>query len=155
MLTLSTAKSVYNGARTLELDHGAMEEERGTCDTVWQLFEGNCYFFSNSKSNWHKARTMCLYKSADLLVIDNENEQKFISGKTGNTPYWIGLNDIEEEGNWTWVDGTDYKSSYKSWMPNEPKNTFRSEDSAQVLMGGNWDDKYCSDSSYAICEKKV
>ncbi|XP_075711551.1 hepatic lectin-like [Rhinoderma darwinii] len=147
-----TVNLLLTKIKEIELD----AKKRGICESGWQLFETKCYFFSNTFSNWHKARTQCVFKSADLLVIDNENEQKFISGKTGNTPYWIGLNDIEEEGNWTWVDKTDYKSSYKYWMPNEPSNNGAEEDCAQVWKEGKWNDKSCRDSnSYAICEKKL
>ncbi|XP_044134797.1 hepatic lectin-like isoform X8 [Bufo gargarizans] len=87
--------------------------ERGMCDTGWKLFDSKCYFYSRSKSNWYRARTMCVMKNADLVVINNENEQRFIKDIVKSTPSWIGLTDSEEEGNWTWVDGTDYKTSYK------------------------------------------
>ncbi|KAM3924442.1 hepatic lectin-like isoform 2-T2 [Leptodactylus fuscus] len=126
----------------------------GTCDNGWAIFGRNCYYFSVAKYNWYKARTTCIQKSADLVVINNEDEQKFISGKTGNTPYWIGLTDKEEEGNWTWVDGTDYTSSYKSWMKNEPNN-LSVEDCGQVWKEGNWNDKACNENSLSICEKTL
>ncbi|XP_040270823.1 hepatic lectin-like isoform X1 [Bufo bufo] len=88
-------------------------KKRSMCDTGWQQFDSKCYFFSRSKSNWYRSRTMCVMKNADLVVINNENEQRFIKNIVKSTPSWIGLTDSEEEGNWTWVDGTDYKTSYK------------------------------------------
>ncbi|XP_056425119.1 hepatic lectin-like isoform X2 [Hyla sarda] len=137
-----------------EIEHTA--KKMGTCDSGWYFFDRKCYFFSNTKSNWNRARSLCVQKNADLAVINNENEQRFISSITGSMPYWIGLTDNESEGNWTWVDGTDYKKSYKSWSPDEPNSSGGEEDCAQVLKLGKWNDKSCHDTNtYAICEKKL
>ncbi|CAN2388655.1 plasmacytoid dendritic cell antigen processing and presentation [Pristimantis euphronides] len=127
-----------------------------SCDSGWLIFGSNCYFFTNSKVNWHKARSNCVSKNADLVIIENEEEQKFISGHTVNMPYWIGLNDMEEEGKWTWLGNIHkYETSFKSWMPGEPKNNDK-EDCAQVLKAGNWKENSCHNSdSFAICEKKL
>ncbi|XP_068130528.1 hepatic lectin-like isoform X2 [Hyperolius riggenbachi] len=126
-----------------------------TCETGWIEFEGSCYFLTSTKSNWMKARSACVGKNADLAVITSENEQKFLSAKTGNTEYWIGLTDNEEEGKWTWVDGTQYSSSYKSWKPGEPSQS-GNEDCAHMWTKGLWNDKICTHEHYfAICEKKI
>ncbi|KAG8574061.1 hypothetical protein GDO81_009021 [Engystomops pustulosus] len=130
-------------------------KKKNSCEVGWHLFNGNCYFFSDIKSNWYKARTMCVHRSADLVVINNENEQKFIAGVTGSKLYWIGLSDTEDEGKWTWVDGKEYESAYKSWMPGEP-NSAGDEDCAQVWKEGKWNDKVCHDTNpFSICEKKL
>nr|DBA30071.1 TPA: hypothetical protein GDO54_006100 [Pyxicephalus adspersus] len=127
-----------------------------TCETGWYLFQGSCYLFSSLRSNWMKARTTCILKYADLAVITSEEEQRFISDKIGSALYWIGLTDIEEEGKWTWVDRTDYASSYKNWMPNEPSNTENNEDCAHLSKAGKWNDKKCSHTEFfAVCEKKL
>ncbi|CAI9599908.1 unnamed protein product [Staurois parvus] len=127
-----------------------------TCETGWQPFKGSCYFFTNLRSNWMKARSSCVIKGADLAVITSEEEQNFISRQTGDQPYWIGLNDIEEEGKWTWVDGTDYASSYKAWMPNQPSDSDKNEDCAHLLSKGKWNDNKCSHAELmALCEKKL
>lgn len=127
-----------------------------TCEIGWQQFQTSCYFLTSRKSNWMKARSTCVSKHADLAVITSEGEQKFLSGKTGSNPHWIGLTDNEEEGKWTWLDGTDYASSYKSWMPNEPNDDNKNEDCAHMWTNGNWNDKKCShDEFFAVCEKKI
>ncbi|XP_069802351.1 hepatic lectin-like [Dendropsophus ebraccatus] len=137
-----------------EIEHAA--KKLGTCDSGWYSFDRKCYFFSNSRTNWARARSMCVQKSADLVVINNENEQRFISAITGSLAYWIGLNDIESEGNWTWVDGTDYITSYKAWSENAPSDSAGENDCAQVWKLGKWSDKPCSEqNSFAICEKKL
>ncbi|KAM3924440.1 hepatic lectin-like isoform 2-T2 [Leptodactylus fuscus] len=137
-----------------EIEHAA--KKKFTCESGWYLFDRKCYFFTNTNSNWHRARTTCVQKNADLAVINNENEQRFIGGITGNNAYWIGLTDIEAEGNWTWVDGTDYKTSFKFWKPNEPNSYGGKEDCVQLVKEAKWNDRACDDTNnFAVCEKKL
>ncbi|XP_069623157.1 hepatic lectin-like isoform X2 [Ranitomeya imitator] len=147
-----TVNSLIEKMKTVEQD----AKKKYTCDAGWIVFDRKCYFFSSSKSNWFKARSMCVLKNSDLAVIKNEYEQRFIGAKTGDRAYWIGLTDNEAEGNWTWVDGTDYKSSYKNWMPNEPTSSGGDEDCVHIWKEAKWNDKNCHDSTtLAICEKKL
>ncbi|XP_073510244.1 hepatic lectin-like isoform X2 [Phyllobates terribilis] len=147
-----TVNSLIEKLKTVEYE----AKKKNTCDAGWSMFESKCYFFSSTKSNWFRARSMCVMKNSDLAVINNKNEQTFIGGKTKNIAYWIGLTDTEAEGNWTWVDGTDYKSSYKNWKPNEPNSYGGNEDCGQVWKEAQWNDRDCHDSTpFSICEKKL
>ncbi|XP_075049898.1 hepatic lectin-like [Mixophyes fleayi] len=141
---------------TTKLKQVEQDAKKATsCDPNWEHFECSCYYFSSMKSDWMKARALCIGKSSDLVVITSEKEQKFLSAKTKNSPYWIGLSDIKEEGKFNWVDGTEYTSSYKSWMKDEPNDQGKKEDCAHMWMNGDWNDKICShDQNFAICEKK-
>ncbi|KAM4749165.1 hepatic lectin-like [Rhinophrynus dorsalis] len=133
--------------------------KKETCEANWLEFEGSCYYISQTKSNWMKARSVCERKQSYLAVITSENEQKFLTEKTATgigSRYWIGLNDMEEEGVWTWVDGTNYTTSYKFWKKGEPNNDKRNEDCAHMWTRGEWNDVHCTyDQCYAICEKKL
>ncbi|XP_073411782.1 hepatic lectin-like [Dendrobates tinctorius] len=147
-----TVNSLVEKLKTVE--HEA--KKNNTCDAGWDLFDSKCYLFSYIQSNWFGARSMCVLMRADLAVINNENEQKFISENTRDMTFWIGLTDTEAEGNWIWVDGTDYKSSYKNWELNEPNSYGGEEDCAQVRTDALWNDRDCHDSTpFSICEKKA
>ncbi|XP_063787576.1 hepatic lectin-like isoform X2 [Pseudophryne corroboree] len=126
-----------------------------SCGPNWERFECSCYYFSYIKSNWMKARAMCIGRDSDLTVITSEAEQNFVSAKTKNIPFWIGLNDIKEEGKWEWLDGTNYTSSYKAWKKGEPNDQGK-EDCVYLWTNGEWNDMTCShDKYFAICEKKL
>ncbi|XP_043935070.1 CD209 antigen-like protein B [Protopterus annectens] len=73
----------------------------------WTTFFGNSsYFFSNQKLNWAESRNSCLLMLSDLVVINNEAEQTFLTNSTclSKEPYWIGFTDQKEESKWCWVD---------------------------------------------------
>ncbi|XP_053573889.1 F-box/LRR-repeat protein 12 isoform X3 [Bombina bombina] len=92
--------------------------KKASCESGWLTFGNNCYYFSSTKSDWMKARDMCMKNDSDLVVINNKEEQDFISERTSSMRYWIGLSDLDDEGVWTWVDGTDYEKSFnvcKRW----------------------------------------
>ncbi|XP_041936867.1 CD209 antigen-like isoform X1 [Alosa sapidissima] len=70
------------------------------CPRGWKLY-GKCYLISSSAKTWSEARQDCQAMGADLVTIDSEEEQAYISGlgRWG----WIGL---QRRGtSWTWVNG--------------------------------------------------
>uniref|UniRef100_F7CSY8 C-type lectin domain family 4 member E n=1 Tax=Xenopus tropicalis TaxID=8364 RepID=F7CSY8_XENTR len=138
----------------------AMEAKKEACDSAWIQFEDSCYYITTKKTNWQKARSFCVQEGGDLVVVNSEKEQKFLKEKSGVSNlkrFWIGLSDIEEEGTWTWVDGTDYSTSYQFWKKGEPNDHLTNEDCAHLWNPtGEWNDVHCTfQEPYAICEKKV
>ncbi|KAJ1172729.1 hypothetical protein NDU88_004572 [Pleurodeles waltl] len=127
----------------------------GTGSEAWEYYNGSCYLFLNVKSTWMEGKVKCETKSATLTVISSEGEQSFLVGKTRDQRFWIGLTDMDEEKEWQWVDGTDYKSSIKFWLPNEPNDSNQNEDCAELRSGGEWNDVRCNDQCFTICEKKA
>ncbi|XP_043973046.1 C-type lectin domain family 12 member A-like [Gambusia affinis] len=62
------------------------------CQTGWIYFSDSCYLFSNVERTWDGSRWFCQNKSADLVVINNQQEQEFIYGNINtNKLYWLGL----------------------------------------------------------------
>ncbi|KAJ8407245.1 hypothetical protein AAFF_G00278190 [Aldrovandia affinis] len=80
-------------------------ENRGCrqCDSGWKNNQGQCYFFSSEKKNWIQSRDYCISKGAQLVIINCQQEQRFVSTSIKET-HWIGLSDLETEGQWHWVD---------------------------------------------------
>uniref|UniRef100_A0A6Q2Z4E3 C-type lectin domain-containing protein n=2 Tax=Esox lucius TaxID=8010 RepID=A0A6Q2Z4E3_ESOLU len=70
----------------------------------WRYFGSSLYFLSTEKKSWKESREDCQKTEADLVIINSEEEQKFLSGLQKRS--WIGLTDKDEEGTWKWVDGT-------------------------------------------------
>uniref|UniRef100_A0A8C5PGU8 C-type lectin domain-containing protein n=1 Tax=Leptobrachium leishanense TaxID=445787 RepID=A0A8C5PGU8_9ANUR len=123
------------------------------CDSEWLVYGDNCYYFSITKFNWMKARTFCVRKGSDLAVVTGMWQQRFLSSKVNQKSYWIGL--YEGDGNWTWVDGTDYNTSLKFWTDGEPSKNNEKEDCAYIDASGQWSSVPCIHSQmYAICQKQ-
>ncbi|XP_008431060.1 CD209 antigen-like protein E [Poecilia reticulata] len=84
-------------------------KKKRTCPADWSMFSGSCYLLSTKSGTWDEGRKDCKDKGGDLVVIDDDEEQKFVFTLT-RWSTWIGLTDRETEGSWKWVDGTPLSS---------------------------------------------
>uniref|UniRef100_A0A672K4Y4 C-type lectin domain-containing protein n=1 Tax=Sinocyclocheilus grahami TaxID=75366 RepID=A0A672K4Y4_SINGR len=76
------------------------------CQEDWVFYEDSCYFQSSSKKSWQIAEKNCVEKGSHLVVVNDLAELV----RQQHTSYWIGLVE-KEEGQWSWVDGTDYSTT--------------------------------------------
>ncbi|KAL1779413.1 asialoglycoprotein receptor 2 isoform X1 [Sigmodon hispidus] len=137
----------------------AFHQSNGTdcCPVNWVEHGGSCYWFSQSGLTWAEADEYCQLENAHLLVINSWEEQKFILKHTGLFHTWIGLTD--RDGSWKWVDGTEYRNGYRNWAFTQPDNWHGherggSEDCAEILSDGHWNDNFCQQVNRWACEKR-
>ncbi|XP_041667821.1 CD209 antigen-like isoform X3 [Cheilinus undulatus] len=118
------------------------------CSAGWTYTTSRCYYFAFSSTlirrTWQDARDFCRKQGGDLAVIDSREK---------NSGFWIGLRDVDEEGNWRWLDGTPLTVSF--WNTGEPNNQ-GNEDCAATYPRDNpffsWNDAPCSHHLKWICE---
>ena len=112
------------------------------------------YYMDNSNVGWTNSRNAALAAGADLVVIEDSNEQNLIysliSSSTianqGIDGYHIGFyQDLqsssysEPSGGWTWVNGN---STYTNWANNEPSNSgCGTEEWGLMYPNGQWNDQ--------------
>ncbi|XP_051240794.1 C-type lectin domain family 4 member M isoform X3 [Dicentrarchus labrax] len=119
----------------LQSNVSALEGHCGRCLPGWIFHNSSCYFFSYNElptvtKNWPDSRADCVNRGADLIVIDNQEEQKFVSEiiesirherRVWESGYWIGLTDTVTEATWIWINNvTEVEQRY--WMDGEPNN---------------------------------
>jgi hypothetical protein len=68
--------------------------------------------------------------------------------------FWIGLNDLQEENSWMWVNSND-PVKYANWAPNQPDNGGQDENCVHLYPGFSyhWNDFPCHKLNHYICEK--
>ncbi|XP_054878859.1 uncharacterized protein LOC129353532 [Poeciliopsis prolifica] len=115
------------------------------CHKGWIFFSDSCYFLSSDYLSWDQSRAFCQLKSADLVVINNQQEQKFIYGNINNHRYWLG---IQSDGsNWFWIDGRVDTLMYWNY------NYYYNGPYAVMYRSGNptasWGTSYSSSSTHA------
>ncbi|KAJ8256379.1 hypothetical protein COCON_G00185310 [Conger conger] len=61
-----------------------MEQKRvcKPCPQGWKQFSSKCYYFSTEGKSWMKSRRDCLRRGADLVIIESDEEQEFITKYT-------------------------------------------------------------------------
>ncbi|KAI5624075.1 hypothetical protein C0J50_16369, partial [Silurus asotus] len=147
-------------------DPSVLIPERGSCESDWVFYKNKCYYMSTKRLNWHNAEKDCIQQKGHLLVVNNREEMEYISQLTSESfAYWIGLIEREEEGTWSWVDGTDFKSTEQFWDEGQPDDwnvRVNGEDCGQVhakkpdspvlLTHRLWNDADCTLTFKYICE---
>ncbi|XP_032436977.1 hepatic lectin-like isoform X1 [Xiphophorus hellerii] len=145
------------------------------CEAGWELYGGNCYYFSTNKSSWTDSRSSCQHHGSDLVKIDSREEQLFLCRKlrrfihhmkiNETRNFWIGLTDSKEEGKWFWVDGSPLNKSLSFWSEDQPGNkhggnkTAKDRDCVRMERKTKeeepiyWFDASCDDPLRSICEK--
>ncbi|XP_073729806.1 uncharacterized protein [Misgurnus anguillicaudatus] len=99
----------------------------------WIYYQSSLYFISSDWKTWTESRRYCKERGADLIIINNKEEQDFINKNSGKDNLWIGLSDSDEEGRWKWVDGSTQSSRF--WASGEP-NGGRRENCAVSYSSG-------------------
>lgn len=140
------------------------------CLPGWNLINSMCYYIAFSENTprrtWEEGRQYCKSFDADLIKIDSREKLLAISNliTTYHNPsvqysasgFWIGARDVDEEGVWKWLDGTQLSEGF--WNYGEPNNQ-GNEDCAAVYPAPNknpfksWNDAPCSHHLKWICEK--
>ncbi|XP_041033207.1 asialoglycoprotein receptor 1-like [Carcharodon carcharias] len=120
------------------------------CPRHWIHFNDSCYYYSTEKASWNSSSLYCSLRGAHLLVVNSVYEQHFATLETQSKRFWIGLSDHIGKNKWQWVDGTDYNTTPKFWMPGEPNSHL--EGCAHLWMDGLWNDAPCTVEDYFICE---
>ncbi|KAI7811214.1 putative C-type lectin domain family 4 member E [Triplophysa rosa] len=123
-------------------------------DTLMESISGSCrYFISCEKKNWTDSRRFCRDRGGDLVIINTEKEQRYISSVITDT-MWIGLSDMENEGVMQWVDNS--AVDVKFWISGEPNDAREDEDCVHMVSSyppkQNWNDQPCTEERRWICE---
>jgi len=149
-------ESAFPGAE--EICDGADNNCDGYVDEFeecWECTAAEDYLVCLVEVDWEDARNACLGLGLDLAVFATAEEDLLgstLAYEVSASSYWIGLSDLEEEGAWTWVDGTPL--SYETaWYGDEP-NDSGGEDCAQTnwQVVGGWNDYQCGNAQPFVCE---
>uniref|UniRef100_A0A671TKR5 C-type lectin domain-containing protein n=1 Tax=Sparus aurata TaxID=8175 RepID=A0A671TKR5_SPAAU len=138
----------------LQTIYNDLTEERDQLQIRWFYFSDSVYYISSTKKTWQDSRNDCLWRGADLVIINSRQEQDFL--RQHQKEMWIGLTDRQWEGVWKWVDGSPLTTSF--WYSGEPNSHRGNEDCVEINSINivyNWNDETCENENFWICEKKM
>lgn len=147
-----------------------------TDDEVYNPLNGHVYKVVNEDEGitWDDAYTdanaLERYGADGYLVtITSEEEDQFLVERLSDDG-WMGASDIEDDGDWKWingpeedtsfwsgvVDGVPIGESYVNWRPSQPDNADDNEHCGQIVVDGGstgWNDLPCdSELDYYVVE---
>ena len=118
---------------------------------------------SNERVGWIEARKKCQQREAILLSLETDSEKQKVveyvasSTRRRRSEYWLGGNDIEEEGVWEWAsrrtpvpDGGWSEEPYNSYEENCLAWTVTNKGPNDSRDG--WHGSSCCNNLKYICE---
>jgi spore coat protein CotH len=105
---------------------------------------------------WHEARGHCQQQGGELVSIhDPETAEALMWAPPdllGVEEVWIGLSDVEVEGDFAWSDGSPLE--FVAWLEGEPTPPPESEERDCVLSRpGGWVDIFCGEPLPFVCSR--
>ncbi|XP_043403535.1 C-type lectin domain family 2 member L isoform X3 [Chelonia mydas] len=108
------------------------------CPADWLYHQRKCYCFSEKVKDWNSSQSFCASHNSSLIVIESQQELKFIMKITKQDP-WIGLRKTGEE--FHWVNGTPLDTSL-------PKLSQTLEKPKERAPCGPHEERLCVTSAY-------
>lgn len=100
--------------------------------TIYNPTTGHNYFLVGL-GTWSQTEAFATSLGGHLVTINDAAENNWLTSNfvTTNPTYnfWMGLNDLDNNGTWTWISGESV--SYLNWAPGEPN--FSSEKVGNLL----------------------
>ncbi|VDI33531.1 Hypothetical predicted protein [Mytilus galloprovincialis] len=155
-------KSLLNGIqkkmRNMQFEIDNLKRRCSTNPGDWVLFSGHNYMFVYKKVTWNIAKIDCQQKGGYLAKVESGAENSWLISVMKDE-VWIGLNDIQSEGQWKWIsDNTGISFSY--WPSNQPSSK-RRENCVQYckercgMKSYGWNDESCGSRMGYVCEKQL
>ena len=87
-------------------------------DVVWIVNPANGHAYKRVPcESRDDAVAQAAEEKAQLVAINDAQEQAWLSAVFGHEFYWIGLSDAEKEGHWQWDNGEPL--TYENWLPDD------------------------------------
>ncbi|XP_013416324.1 perlucin [Lingula anatina] len=131
------------------------------CQAPFVRLDHGCYMylFSNFTKSWSDAQAYCRSKYANLATITSQRENNMIVSYVRSKfpvsfSWWLGGNDMAQEGRWVWV-GTKSVMTYTNWYPDQPDDSGGREDCLHLWQNyaHRWNDEWCGFAKNFICEQ--
>ncbi|XP_065146742.2 uncharacterized protein [Paramisgurnus dabryanus] len=127
-----------------------IQKINGLLTDGWINYKFSFYFISSEKKNWIESRRYCREKEADLIIINNKEEQDLFKNRSEADSIWIGLTDSDEEGKWKWVDGSTLTTSFWDTVIHKEPNG-KTKENCVVSYTPGWADFSCTKTFKWIC----
>ena len=119
------------------------------------------YLLTSSPKPWLDAQAEAVSLGGNLVTVNDQAEQNFLkraffSGPDKFRNFWMGINDIAQEGNFVWASGEPV--TYTNWTPPyQPDDFGIGEDGGEInwdafYNNGGWNDGAIDFKTYGIIE---
>ncbi|XP_062326171.1 collectin-11 [Osmerus eperlanus] len=116
--------------------------------------DSKVYLLVKEEKRYTDAEAYCQGRGGHLAMPKDEGANMAIAGyitEAGLSRVYIGINDMDREGHFTYVDRSPM-STFIKWREGEPNDAYEDEDCAEMVAAGEWTDVSCNPTMYFVCE---
>jgi hypothetical protein len=111
---------------------------------------GQGYMFCDILLNLQEANALCRQLEMRVATARGAERTAALSARfPGST--WIGLSDVDVEGQFVWADGEPLLPAEEAWSSGQPNNTGGNQNCV-VITNGEWQDVACAQRNAFLCE---
>ncbi|XP_074729478.1 secretory phospholipase A2 receptor isoform X3 [Strix uralensis] len=134
-----------------------------SCPEGWERHGGYCYKIDSTPRSFEHASSGYFCPSA-LVSVTNRFEQVFINSmirnmvKSERTYFWIGLQDLNNTGEYFWLSaaGKNRSVSYTNWNKYQPRHSGGCVAMRGQHPVGYWEVKSCKNfKAMSLCKQKI
>ncbi|XP_065677191.1 uncharacterized protein LOC100206932 isoform X2 [Hydra vulgaris] len=138
------------------------KENNDLCEDGWLNYKNYCYFFQDKNdhfygSSWKDSYLSCRFKGGNLLSIEDQEENLFITSVLENhsSTFWIGLNYLVSYKKFVWSDNSIWnpKILFENTF-NQSSDFSMSEQRCVVINTLSWNIQNCDNRYGYICKVK-
>ena len=97
------------------------------------------YLLTQKATTWKEAQAIAQSYGGNLVTINDAAEEAWLKSNFGSSEtFWLGINDVETEGEMKWVSGETV--TYTNWKSGQPNNYGNNEDYGIMYTDGQWYD---------------
>uniref|UniRef100_A0A8B9H910 Mannose receptor, C type 1b n=1 Tax=Astyanax mexicanus TaxID=7994 RepID=A0A8B9H910_ASTMX len=114
--------------------------------------ENSSYMFVQTNMTWNEAQKHCTSLGANLASIRDAFTQSYLTVQVHNLnlPLWIGLNSMETDGYFRWIDN--WHLQMERWDHYEPK---KDRPCVYMDVNGKWKTALCNQTYYSVCKQST
>nr|XP_056712387.1 collectin-11 isoform X2 [Euleptes europaea] len=116
--------------------------------------DNKIYLLVKEEKRYMDAQLYCQGRGGTLSMPKDENTNALIAlyiNQAGLSRVFIGINDLEKEGNFVYSDRSPMQT-FNKWSTGEPNNAYDEEDCVEMIASGGWNDVACHITMYFVCE---
>ncbi|XP_062863357.1 collectin-11 isoform X2 [Trichomycterus rosablanca] len=116
--------------------------------------DSKVYLLVKEEKRYRDAELYCQGRGGHLAMPKDAAANRAIAAyitDAGLRRVYIGINDLEREGQFVYVDHTPM-TTFTKWREGEPNNAYEDEDCVELVFSGEWVDLACSSTMNFVCE---
>ncbi|XP_077323746.1 uncharacterized protein LOC143958164 isoform X2 [Lithobates pipiens] len=110
------------------------------------------YIINGIEATYFDAKSSCAISGGQLASprTPEENQAIFTLRKQVDKHAFLGINDLQKEGDFRYPSGGTI--IYSNWAPGEPNNVGGKEHCVEMRETGKWNDENCTEKRLFVCE---